>query len=509
MSPPPSGHPARIRSVCIVGGGTAGWMTASALAKVLGPHYAQITLVESDEIGIVGVGEATIPQIRLFNQMLGLDDRDFVRRTNGSFKLGIEFVDWGKPGDRYIHPFGRYGIDMAGVSFHAFYLKGRMLGETHDLERYSLEASAARANRFMRSIDAGKSPLSNIAHAYHFDAGLYARYLREYAEARGVRRVEGRIVDVALRAGDGFVESVALQDGSHIEADLFIDCSGFRGLLIEQALQTGYEDWSRWLPCDRALAVPCESAGTLTPYTRSTAREAGWQWRIPLQHRIGNGYVYCSGHLSDDAAAETLLANLDGRPLADPRPIRFTTGRRKAFWNRNVVALGLASGFMEPLESTSIHMIQSGIAHLLAMFPDRNFDPVETARYNRVIGEEYIRIRDFLVLHYNANQRPGAFWSQMREMEIPDGLREKYELYRARGRIFRENDELFSETSWFAVLAGQNLWPAAYDPVADVLDDAETLKRLAAARSVYEACLAQMPDHADFIARNCAMAAAA
>ena len=291
MSPPPAGHPARIRSVCIVGGGTAGWMTASALAKVLGPHYAQITLVESDEIGIVGVGEATIPQIRLFNQMLGLDDSDFVRRTNGSFKLGIEFVDWGKPGDRYIHPFGRYGIDMAGVSFHAFYLKGRMLGETHDLERYSLEASAARANRFMRSIDAGKSPLSNIAHAYHFDAGLYARYLREYAEARGVRRVEGRIVDVALRAGDGFVESVALQDGSRIEADLFIDCSGFRGLLIEQALQTGYEDWSRWLPCDRALAVPCESAGTLTPYTRSTAREAGWQWRIPLQHRIGNGYV--------------------------------------------------------------------------------------------------------------------------------------------------------------------------------------------------------------------------
>lgn len=499
-------HPNRIRSVCIVGGGTAGWMTAAALAKVLGPDYADITLIESDEIGIVGVGEATIPQIRLFNQMLGIDEDDFIRRTNGSFKLGIEFVDWGRPGDRYIHPFGKYGIDMQGVSFHAYFLKGRFLGEQHDLAQYSLEASAAKSNRFMRSIDAGKSPLSNIGYAYHFDASLYSKYLRDLSEPRGVRRLEGRIIGTSLTPDTGFVEAVTLDDGRRVEADLFIDCSGFRGLLIEQALKTGYHDWSSWLPCDRAVAVPCESAGPLTPYTRSTAREAGWQWRIPLQHRTGNGHVYCSSFISEDAAAQTLLDNLDGQALAEPRFLRFTTGRRKAFWNRNVVALGLASGFMEPLESTSIHMVQSGIAQLLVMFPDRTFDPVEIARYNRVIGEEYVRIRDFLVLHYNANQRPGDFWAQMRNMEIPDGLREKYEIYRSRGRIFREHDELFSDTSWFAVLAGQNQWPETYDPVADVFDEAETRKRLASIRSVYETCLDQMPAHDAFIRQNCAIA---
>ncbi|WP_417231956.1 tryptophan halogenase family protein [Brevundimonas sp.] len=497
----PVGHPNRIRSIVIVGGGTAGWMAASALAKVLGPDYADFTLIESDEIGIVGVGEATIPQIRLFNELLGLDEDAFIKATKGTFKLGVEFVDWGRPGDRYIHPFGRYGIDMEGVSFHAFYLKGLGLGEKTPLSAYSLEASAARDGRFMRSINAGKSPLSNIRYAFHFDASLYAAHLRPLATAWGVTRQEGKIVDVALRKADGFVESVTLEDGSCIAADLFIDCSGFRGLLIEQALKTGYDEWSNWLPCDRALAVPCESAGPPTPYTRSTARAAGWQWRIPLQHRIGNGYVYCSSHISDEAAAETLLANLDGKPLADPRIVRFVTGRRRRFWSRNVVALGLASGFMEPLESTSIHMVQSGIAKLLSMFPDRSFDPVEIERYNRVIGEEFVRIRDFLVLHYNATTRDDSeFWNYVRTMPIPDGLREKYDIYRTRGRIFRENDELFSDTSWFAVMAGQNVWPQSYDPVADVLNDAETLKRLSSIRQVIDTCVGQMPTHEAFLA---------
>ena len=501
----PQTHPDRIRKVVIVGGGTAGWMTAAALSKVLGPRYCDITLIESEAIGTVGVGEATIPQIRLFNEMLGLDENAFLKATQGSFKLGIEFVDWGKLGDRYIHPFGRYGIDMEGVSFHAFFLKGRALGEAHDLSDFSLEASAAREGRFMRSIQAGASPLSNVRYAFHFDAVLYAAHLRRHAEAMGVVRREGRVVDVRLRGADGFVEGVTLDDGSTEDGDLFIDCSGFRGLLIEEALGTGYDDWSRWLPCDRALAVPCESAGPPTPFTRSTARPAGWQWRIPLQHRTGNGYVYSSGHTTDEQAADVLLANLDGRPLADPRALRFTTGRRRKFWNRNVVALGLASGFMEPLESTSIHLVQSGVAKLLAMFPDRRFDPVEIERYNRVVGEEYERIRDFLVLHYNATTRnDSAFWDYVRTMDVPDGLKEKYDIYRSRGRIFRENDELFTDTSWFAVLAGQNRWPQSYDPVADVLDADETRKRLASISGVVQTCVARMPPHADYIAANCA-----
>lgn len=498
------GHPDRIRKVVIVGGGTAGWMTAAALSKVLGPRYCEIVLIESEDIGTVGVGEATIPQIRLFNELLGLDENEFIRATQGTFKLGIEFIDWGKPGDRYIHPFGKYGIDMEGVSFHAFFLKGRGLGETRDLADFSLEASAARQGRFMRSIKAGNSPLSNIGYAFHFDAGLYAAHLRKYAEARGVKRWEVRVVDVTLRGGDGFVESVTLAGGAVVDSDLFIDCSGFRGLLIEQALRTGYDDWSNWLPCDRALAVPCERVAPPTPFTRSTARSAGWQWRIPLQHRTGNGYVYSSAHVSDDEAARTLMANLDGKPLADPRPLRFVTGRRKRFWNRNVVALGLASGFMEPLESTSIHLVQSAIARLLSMFPDRSFDPVEIDRYNRVVGEEYARIRDFLVLHYNATTRgDSTFWNYVRTMDVPDGLKEKYDIYRGRGRIFREHDELFTDTSWFAVMVGQNQWPAAYDPVADVLDDAETRRRLASVAGVIETCVGQMPPHEAFIAAHC------
>ena len=494
----------RIRKIAIVGGGTAGWMTAAALAKILGPGYAEITLIESDEIGTVGVGEATIPQIRTFNTMLGLDEDEFIRRTQGTFKLGIQFRDWGRIGDRYFHPFGPFGVDMEGVSFHAFWLRLNQQGDSSSISEYSLQAMAAERGKFMRPIDAGRSPLSKIAYAFHFDAGLYARYLREYSEGRGVTRLEGRIVDVALRGEDGFVERLTLDDGRTVEADLFIDCSGFRGLLIEGALATGYDDWSHWLPADRAVAVPCERVEDPAPFTRSTARAAGWQWRIPLQHRTGNGYVFSSRFIDEADATADLLSQLDGKALAEPRTLRFTTGRRRKSWNRNVVALGLASGFIEPLESTSIHMVQSGIANLLAMFPTKAFEQAETDRFNRVVAYEAERIRDFIILHYNATQRTDtAFWNYVRTMPVPDSLLEKYEIFRSRGRVFRENEELFNDTSWFAVMIGQNVAPASYDPVADVLTVDETRRRLAQTAEAIRNSADYMPSHAAFIAEHC------
>ena len=495
----------RIKKIVIVGGGTAGWMTAAALAKVLGRDYAEITLVESDDIGIVGVGEATIPQIGTYNRMLGLNEDDFVRRTKGSFKLGIEFVNWGRPGHRYIHPFGHYGINMNGLSFHAFWMRLRQEGSALDLDEYSLNATACRQNKFMRPINAGKSPLSEIAYAFHFDAGLYSLYLRELAEKMGVTRREGLITRVHQRAEDGFVESVELADGGRVEGELFIDCSGFRGLLIEQTLKTGFVDWSHWLPCNRAMVVPCSNVEPLTPYTRSTAHGAGWQWRIPLQHRIGNGYVYCNDYISDDEATATLLANLDGEPLAEPRQVKFTTGHRKKYWNKNVVAIGLASGFMEPLESTSIWMIQSGISRLLANFPGRDFAPVDAERYNRVLIQETEWIRDFLILHYVATERDDTpFWNYCRTMDIPERLVEKMRVYDNSGRCFREGEELFNDTSWFAVLTGQCRMPRSYDPVAEMMNMEETTARLQEIRGIIEKSADYMPDHREFIAEHCA-----
>ena len=497
--------PPRVKSVTIIGGGTAGWMTAAALSEILKGVGLSITLVESEEIGTVGVGEATIPQIGTFNRSLGINEDEFVRRTKGTFKLGIEFVNWGAIGDRYIHPFGGYGLDMAGVSFHAFFLKhhaGDCTPQT--LEQYSLQALAAREARFMRPVNAGNSPLSAIAYAFHFDAGLYAAFLREFAEARGVIRQEGRVVDVRLRPEDGFIDSVRLEDGRTIGGDLFIDCSGFRGLLIEQALKAGYDDWSHWLPCDRAVAVPCTRADPLLSYTRSTAHAFGWQWRIPLQHRTGNGLVYSSAHASDDQATERLLSNLDGDPLADPRYVRFTTGHRKRLWVKNCVAIGLAGGFLEPLESTSIHLIQSGIARLLQHFPTGGFESSDIDRFNRVSTEEYERIRDFIILHYHATQRTDSdFWNHTRTMDVPDHLKEKLSLFNANGRIFRENDELFNDTSWFAVMIGQNLRPRDYDPIADVMSAEETARRLSHIRQTIATSAAHMPLHADFIAERC------
>jgi tryptophan 7-halogenase len=494
----------RILDIVIVGGGTAGWMTAAALAKVLSREY-NITLVESDEIGTVGVGEATIPQIKLYNNVLELDEDDFVRNTQGTFKLGIQFVNWGGQGDRYVHGFGTIGQDLGVVPFHHYWRKAHAQGGAGDIAAYSLNTMAAPANKFMRSQDMGHSPLSNIAYAYHFDAGLYAAYLRKYSEARGVKRVEGKVVHTELRGTDGFVESVTLDGGRVIGGQLFIDCSGFRGLLIEQALHTGYEDWSHWLPCDRAIAVPCTKVAEPTPYTRSTAHSAGWQWRIPLQHRTGNGHVFSSKFMSEDEACKILMGNLDGEPLAEPRTLKFVTGRRRKFWNKNVVAVGLASGFMEPLESTSIHLIQSSIKKLIDFFPSVGFDAVDINKYNQQSDWEFERIRDFLVLHYHATERSDSrFWNYCRTMDVPAELKEKMDLFRANGRFVREGDELFHVTSWVQVMLGQRMMPKSYHPMVDLLTERELAEFVGGVGHVVERCVGVMPTHQEFITRNCA-----
>jgi tryptophan halogenase len=492
----------RISKVVIVGGGTAGWMAAAGISKVLGelPDLT-IELVESDEIGTVGVGEATIPQINIFNALLEIDERDFVRATNATYKLGIEFRDWTRIGHRYVHPFGFYGLDMLGVEFHHHWLKGRAAGDATPLDDYSLGVVAGLQGRFSHPrMDQPKSPLSRIAYAFQFDASLYARYLRRIAESFGVVRTEGRIVDVVQNGETGFIEGLILQEGRQISGDLFIDCSGFRGLLIEQKFHAGFEDWSKWLPCDRAMAVACESSDDQQPLTRSTARSAGWQWRIPLQHRTGNGYVYSSAHISDDEAASVLLANLDGVPLSDPRPLRFKAGHRKKTWVKNVVALGLASGFLEPLESTSIHMVQSGIARLMTLFPSRRFDQLEIDRYNDLTVQEYVDIRDFLILHYNATERDDSdFWNYCRTMDVPDELRYKVDMFRRNGRVLREHNELFTETSWLSIMVGQGIEAADYHPAADILPDAETLQRLAHIREVVAETAGLLPMQRDYL----------
>jgi tryptophan halogenase len=494
-----------VKHIVIVGGGTAGWMTAAAMAKVLLGDFS-IRLVESDDIGTVGVGEATIPQIRQFNQALEIDENDFVRQTQATFKLGIQFVDWGRIGDSYMHGFGILGRERGILPFHQYWLKAHLAGKVGSVGPYSLNVVAALRGKFMRPPDLGaESPLSNVAYAYHFDAGLYARYLRRFAEARGVRRTEGKVKEALLRPADGFIEAIVLDGGEKIPGDLFIDCSGFRGLLIEQALHTGYEDWTHWLPCNRALAVPCTSVGPPTPYTRSTARGAGWQWRIPLQHRIGNGYVYSSAHISDDEACATLLANLDGTPLSDPRPLRFVTGKRRKFWNRNCVAIGLAAGFMEPLESTSIHLIQSAVSMLLSFFPDQGFDPVMIDRFNQKATFEWERIRDFLILHYHATERSDtAFWNDCRTMSVPRQLLDYMDLFRHSGRFYRENEELFTQISWVQVMLGQRITPRSYHPLVDLLSDAELDEFMANVRHIIERCADAMPPHEKFIARYCA-----
>lgn len=498
---------APLRNLVIVGGGTAGWMAAAALARVLGPDY-RITLIESEQIGIVGVGEATVPHIKAFNNLLGINEAEFVRHTQGSFKLGIEFADWQRPGTSYVHGFGtEIGHPLGLLPFQQYWFKQALAGKAKPLGAYTLNTVAAKRDRFMTSATdvPPNSPLANIAYAYHFDAALYAGFLRRYAEQRGVTRREGIVEEVQLHPESGDVRAVRLASGEAIAGDLFIDCSGFRGLLIEQALHTGYHDFSHWLPCDRALAVPCAKVGPPTPYTRATARAAGWQWRIPLQHRTGNGYVYCSAHISDDEAAATLLANLDGPALADPRPLRFVTGRRKQVWNRNVIALGLASGFMEPLESTSIHLVQSGISKLLELFPREGISPVLVRRYNERIAFEFDRIRDFLLLHYHATERDdSAFWRHCRSMPITPELQETLALFRDSGRFYRNGDEMFAEISWVQVMVGQGILPRAYHPLVDQVPQADLERFMASVEQTIGHCADAMPPHQAFIDRYCA-----
>jgi tryptophan halogenase len=491
--------------IVVAGGGSAGWMTAAALSNALSGCH--ITLIESDEIGIVGVGEATIPPIRQFNRALGLDEFEFLRRTRGSYKLGIQFVDWAEPGRRYFHPFGTYGRAFDFGYLLYYWQQARQQGKvSSSLDDYCMAWVAAEQQRFAPPLSDPRSVLSTYDYAYHFDASLYAAFLREVSERRGVVRIEGRIVETRLDRESGDVVSLRLQDGREVAGDLFIDCSGFRGLLIEEALHTGYETWTHWLPCDRAVAVPCESTRDFLPYTRSTARPAGWQWRIPLQHRIGNGYVYSSNYLDDAGAADALLANLDGRALAEPRTLRFVTGRRRCTWNRNVIAIGLSSGFLEPLESTSLHLIQANILRLLAVLPDRAFDPLARDEFNRVANAELERIRDFLILHYHLNQRTGELWRHCAHMPVPDTLNESIGHFRRGGRLIQREHELFVRASWLAVHVGQLNLPEACDPPpqARAADSSQWLEKM---RATLRAEASRLPTHQEYISNHCRAAA--
>jgi len=492
-----------VRKVCIVGGGTAGWMTAAVLSQWL--SQVEVSLVESDEIGIIGVGEATIPAIRNYLALAGIDPLRMISETKATFKLGIQFVDWGAPGETYIHGFGKIGQDMLWLHPHQLWMaaRNRVPGSIKHFDHYALNCVASLKNKFaFPDARNPQSPLASIDYAYHFDASLFGRFLRSESEARGVTRVEGRIVEVIRDSASGFVKAVKLTDGREVEGDLFVDCSGMRALLIGDALGIGYEHWNQWLLCDRAMAVPCASVSPLTPYTRSTARTAGWQWRIPLQHRIGNGYVYSSDLISDEAAAETLLGNLDGEAMADPRPVRFAPGRRLKAWDKNVIAIGLSSGFLEPLESTSIHLIQTGINRILALFPAQGFAEPDIEEYNRQSRFEYEDVRDFIIAHYNVTRRSGEeFWDYVRTMDVPDSLKERYELFASSGRFFKRGAaELFAEESWVQVLLGQG-FDAKPDPVAQFVPTEELVGFLEDVAEVVADVADKLPDHGEFVAR--------
>lgn len=494
----------KIKNIVIVGGGTAGWMAAAAFSKML-PKDLNITLIESDKIGTVGVGEATIPHIKNFNRMLGLDEADFMRSTMATFKLGIEFVNWSDLGESYLHPFGNFGVDLNSIPFHHYWAKALQLGWKGSLFDFSLANLASEAQRFCHSKDIPNSPLADIVYAYHFDAGLYAKYLRSYSEARRVQRVEGIVSSVELDKNTGFIDSVKLESGAEFKGDFFVDCSGFKGLLIEKALGVDYQDWSHWLPCDRAVARPCAQSGDPYPFTRSTAKSAGWQWRIPLQHRIGNGYVYCSDYCDDDQAVAELSEGLEGKPLADPNFIRFKTGRRERLWDKNCLSLGLSSGFLEPLESTSIHLIQTSIIKFLGLFPDKSVNQTCADKFNKESVVELESIRDFLILHYFVNNRnDGEFWRDCRNLSLPDSVTEKISLFEEIGHCTRDGNELFSHPSWVAVMVGQGLLPKDYNHMVDVMPNQELLNTLKNIQQVVRRSVDTMPTHGDYIAKYCA-----
>ena len=494
-----------IEHIVIVGGGTAGWMAAAALSRIRDGRDLRITLVESEQIGTVGVGEATIPPFVEFQQALGIDEREMLAATQGTFKLGIQFANWGQVGESYLHPFGAYGYELGGIHFHQVWHAMRSRGDRRPLQAFNLETMAAYFGKFSRTEDYRSDDLPPMNYAYHIDATRYARYLRDYAEKHGVTRQEGKVQSVAQDPESGFVTGISLEDGTQIAGDFFVDCTGFRGLLIEQTLQTGYEDWTHLLPCDRAVALPCnrDDGSPPPPFTKATAHRAGWQWQVPLQHRNGNGHVYCSEYMSDDEAHDILVKNLAGKPTAEPNFLRFVTGRRKKFWNKNVVALGLASGFMEPLESTSIHLINTGVNKLIAMLSLDGVTEAQASTYNRLTTKEYERIRDFLVLHYNATRRDDSeFWNYVRTMEVPDTLTEKVEIFKANGQVFREEDELFTTTSWAAVMLGQGIAMDGTSPMADGVADVSG-KEVDEMEKSIRWLVQRMPGHQDYLGRYC------
>jgi tryptophan halogenase len=497
-----------VQRIVIAGGGTAGWMTAVALSHAFGRRPLKITLVESADIGTVGVGEATIPALHYFNSTFGIDQREFIAESKGTFKLGIEFVDWGDIGRKYIHPFAPYGRDLSNIFFHQLFLKharaqaGR--GTTIRIDDYNICCVAAQGGRFKHPVSGESGLAGSLRYAFHFDASLYAKYLRRLSEAKGVQRIEGRIVSVRQNSGTGHIESLILDDGQRIEGDLFVDCTGQRALLIGETLGSGFEDWSRWLPCDSAIAVQSAHIAPPVPYTRSSADAAGWRWRIPLQHRMGNGYVYSSAHIDHEEAERRLLASLEGMPLASPRRIPFRTGRRKKFWIGNCVAVGLAAGFLEPLESTSIHLIQTAVLKLLALFPDLRFDQAEIDAFNRHTVGEYERTRDFLILHYKITQRSDTpFWRYCSAMDVPDAVRETIELFESSGRMLISADHLFTGPSWLSVMLGQGLSPRRFDPLVDTIPEGELQAHMDSVRGEIDRAVAAMPEHMAYVRRFC------
>lgn len=487
----------KIQKVVIAGGGTAGWMAAASLAKLLGKTL-DVTLIESDDIPTVGVGEATIPTLLTLHELLGINEREFMAEVNGTFKLGISFENWRDVNQDYIHSFGFTGKDCWAAGFQHFWLKGQRMGVAKDFGDYCGELIAAKQNKF------AITPKHGLNYAYHIDAGLYAAFLRRLAEANGARRVEGKIVDVGQNNESGYIEKVVLASGQEVAGDLFIDCSGFRGLLIEQTLHTGYDDWSHWLPMNSAVAMQTQIVDEPVPYTRSIARDAGWQWRIPLQSRMGNGLVFCDRYWSDDQAIQTLVDNVEGEPINDPRVLKFKTGMRRKHWNKNCIAMGLSSGFIEPLESTSIHLIQRSIIRLMQMFPYDGIRQPDVDEFNSQMEFEILNIRDFIVLHYHVTNRSDTpFWRFCKSMNVPDSLRHRIELFKQTGRVFQVPTELFGENSWTQVMLGQGLMPEQYHPIVNMMSDDELTSFLAGIDQSVTNLVKQLPSHKDFINHYC------
>ena len=489
-----------LKHIVIVGGGSAGWMTAAALSSMLSPKKVSVTLIESDKIGTVGVGEATIPDMLNFNAMLGINEAEFLKATNGTFKLGIEFIDWGKKGDSYIHPFGNIGVDMQGIDFHQYWLHSKAGGNPSPLQDYSMCAVAAADNKFVLPDPNPRSVLSHLRYAYHIDATLYAKYLRGYAEKRGIKRVEGKVDRVTLDPETGNIASLNMENGTEIEGDFFFDCTGFRALLTEKALGVPFTDWSHWLPCDSAQTVASERVGPLLPYTKAIAKSAGWQWRIPTQTRTGNGHIYSSKYMDDNEAIETLMTGLDSKPLGEPRKISFKTGCRETLWNKNCIAIGLSAGFLEPLESTSLFLIQMGISRFITLFPSANVSDVVRDEYNKQMLKEFHQVRDFIILHYVATQRDDSpFWNYCRNMSVPDSLSRKMDLFREAGRVFRYDDELFSKPSWVAVCLGQNIIPKTNDPIVSSLPYEQVQHSLNSMQNAMRQAAQKMSSHEEFL----------